>query len=519
MAIDSPTHETNSAESGKLSVTEKLGYSLGDAAANLVFMTMILFQANFYTDVMGIATGTAAVILLVARLWDAFFDPLMGMMADRTRTRWGRFRPWVLFTALPWGIVMYFAYTTPTGWSSNAIIIYAFITNVLLMTLYSANNMPYSALGGVMTGDAYERTSLNSYRFVAVNLAQLLVAGFTLPLVAKFAIAYGEGETARATGWQITMGMWAVVCVVCFLITSATTRERIEPAIEQKSTPKQDLADLLRNSPWIVMFVLTLVHFSILSMRGGAFYNYYHYYADKGALFDWLQSLGFTAAPLAEGAAAPGGLLDFLGWVVYADRSNLANSNVADVAQSVINVIEKIFFILMIVLSPMLSNRFGKKPVAVVGFALMTIVSGLFYFPRPDQIGWMVTLTILGSLAYGPTIPLLWAMFADVADYSEWKNGRRATGIIFATIGFALKAGLSVGGFLLLMLLQMYGYEANKEQSAEALQGIRLCSSVYPTMLFAVCTVLLIAYQINHRMTLQITEDLTERRKHSRAGT
>jgi sugar (glycoside-pentoside-hexuronide) transporter len=285
----------------KLSVGEKIGYSLGDAAANFVFMTMILFQANFYTDVMGIATTTAGVILLVARLWDAFFDPFMGALADRTRTRWGRFRPWIFATALPWGIVMYLAYTTPSGWSPQAIVAYALLTNVLLMTLYSANNMPYSALGGVMTGDAYERTSLNAYRFVAVNLAQLVVAGFTLPLVAKFAESYGEGPADRATGWQVTMGIWAVMCVVFFLITFVTTRERVEPVVEQKSSVREDFRLLLANRPWLVMFVMTLVHFAILSLRGGAFYNYYHYFADKAAMYDWLGRLNLTAPPLAQG--------------------------------------------------------------------------------------------------------------------------------------------------------------------------------------------------------------------------
>ncbi len=506
------------ASTEKLSVGEKIGYSLGDAAANLVFMTMILFQANFYTDVMGIAAGTAAIILLVARLWDAFFDPIMGAMADRTRTRWGRFRPWVLWTAVPWGIATYLAYRTPVGWSYESIVAYAFLTNMLIMTLYSANNMPYSALGGVMTGDAYERTSLNAYRFVAVNLAQLVVAGFTLPLVAKFATAYGEGTAARATGWQITMGIWAVLCVVFFLITFATTRERIEPAVQHKSSLRQDIADLSSNRPWLVMFVMTLVHFTILALRGGAFYNYYHYFADKVAMYDWLARLNLTAPPIADGAAAPGGILEFLGWVVHADRSNLANSNVADVAQSVINVLEKVVFIVMILLSPMLSAAFGKKAIAVVGFALMTVVSALFYFVAPDQIGWMVALTVAGAITYGPTIPLLWAMFADVADFGEWTTGRRTTGIIFATIGFALKAGLSLGAFVLLMLLARYGYTPNQEQGPDALYGIRMCSSIYPALLFAVCTVLLMAYSINKYLTIQIADELAVRRQSMAGG-
>src|SRR6478735_4365240 len=200
----------------KLSVVEKTGYSLGDAAANFVFMTMILFQLNFYTDTMGLAAASAGTMLLLGRLWDAFFDPMMGVLADRTNTRFGKFRPWVLWTALPWGVVMVLAYTVPASFGPTMKILYACLTNILLMTLYSANNTPYSALSGVMTGDGAERTVLSSYRFVAAMLAQLIVGGFTLPLVAKF----GHGNNAK--GWQMTMGLWAIVCLACFLITFAT---------------------------------------------------------------------------------------------------------------------------------------------------------------------------------------------------------------------------------------------------------------------------------------------------------
>ena len=207
----------------KLPFIEKAGYSAADAAANFVFMSMILFQLNFYTDVMGLTASAAAAILLWPRLWDAFFDPVMGVLADRTRTRWGRFRPWILWTMIPWAVVMVLAYTTPQGWSMAALIAYAGITNTLLMTLYSMNNMPYSALGGVMTADLNERASLNSYRFIAVNLAQFIVGGFTLPLVAKFAAGHAGGNAVgigdKQFGWHITMALWAVLCLVLFLIT------------------------------------------------------------------------------------------------------------------------------------------------------------------------------------------------------------------------------------------------------------------------------------------------------------
>src|ERR1041384_7664840 len=237
----------------KLSFVEKAGYSAADAAANFVFMSMILFQLNFYTDVMGLSATAAAAILLWPRLWDAAFDPIMGVLADRTRTRWGRFRPWILWTMIPWAVVMVLAYTTPKGWSMGMVIAYAGITNTLLMTLYSMNNMPYSALGGVMTGDLNERTKLNSYRFVSVNVAQFIVGGFTLPLVAKFA----QGHD-RAHGWQVTMTIWAALCLVLFLITFFTTRERVKPVVETQASPKQDFADLLKNSPWIALVVYTV---------------------------------------------------------------------------------------------------------------------------------------------------------------------------------------------------------------------------------------------------------------------
>src|SRR3954452_6913407 len=172
-------------EAQKLSFGEKAGYSLGDAAANFVFQTMILFQLSFYTDTLGITAAAAGTLLLVGRLWDGFFDPMMGVMADRTNTRWGKFRPWVIWTAVPWAVVMVLAYTNP-GLGSTGNLVWACVTNVLLMTLYSANNTPYSAMSGVMTGDLNERTSLSSFRFVAAMVAQLIVGGFTLPLVAKF---------------------------------------------------------------------------------------------------------------------------------------------------------------------------------------------------------------------------------------------------------------------------------------------------------------------------------------------
>lgn len=484
---------------------EKVGYSAADAAANFVFMTMILFQTNFYTDVFGITAGAAAAILMCARLWDAIADPIVGILADRTTTRWGKFRPWILFTALPWCVVMILAYTTPKSWSMSAMIVYATITNVLLMTLYSMNNMPYAALGGVMTADINERTSLNSFRFVAVNIAQFIVGGFTLPLVAKFAAGHD-----RQHGWQMTLTLWAGLCLVLFLATFLTTRERIQPPPKQKSNPKADFAALVKNGPWIAMFLMTLFHFAMLSFRGGALYNYYHHYADKGAMFDFVQRLGLTAAP---GIPPSHNLLETLGYVVHGDRSDLANSNVADVFNSIVNMIGTGVTIIVILLSPSLARNFGKKAVAVTGFALSTACALAFYLLSPASVGAMVALTIIGSIVYAPTIPLVWAIYADVADYSEWKTGRRFTGIIFATIGFALKSGLALGSSSFLWIMK-YGfhYETHLPDAPNAVRGFRVCVGLGVATLFATCTVLLVVYKLDKYITLQMARELGERR-------
>ena len=493
----------------KLSFLEKAGYSCADAAANFVFMTMILFQLNFYTDTFGLTASAAAAILLWPRLWDAIFDPIMGVLADRTETRWGRFRPWILWTAVPWAVVMVLAYTTPKGWSMGMLIAYAGITNTMLMTLYSMNNMPYSALGGVITADLDERARLNSFRFIAVNIAQFIVGGFTLPLVAKFAVGHD-----RAHGWQMTMTIWAALCLMLFLVTFFSTHERIKPVNETKSSPLQDFADLIKNGPWKVMALMTLVHFAILSFRGGALYNYYHHYADKAAMFDFVEKLGLTAPALASDVPKPGSVLEWLGYIVHGTRDNLASSNVADVFNSIVNMVGTMTTIIVILLSASLAHRFGKKAVAVAGFSLSTINALAFYVLKPTDVAGMMALTILGSIVYAPTIPLVWAIFADVADYSEWRTGRRFTGMVFATIGFALKAGLALGSASFLWLMAgLFNYDTQFPAAPDAVGGYRACAGLAVGILFALCTGLLMAYKLSKHLTIEMSDELAIRRQ------
>ena len=492
----------------KLSFVEKAGYSMADAGANFVFMTMILFQLNFYTDVFGLTASTAAMVLLWPRLWDAVFDPIMGILADRTNTRWGKFRPWILWTAVPFSVVMVLAYTTPKGWGLGALMGYAIITNMMLMTLYSMNNMPYSALGGVMTADLHERARLNSFRFIAVNIAQFIVGGFTLPLVAKFS----EGHD-RQHGWQVTMTIWAVVCLCLFLITFCTSKERIKPLAQIHSSPKLDFKDLLKNGPWKIMALMTLVHFAILSFRGGAMYNYYHQYANKAAMFGFLEKMGVTAPALVAGEAKPGGILEFLGYIVHGARDNLASSNVADVFNSIANMIGTLTTIIVIMASASFAKRYGKKAVAVTGFALSTAVAFAFYLLKPTDVNGMIAFTIVGSMVYAPTVPLIWAIFADVADYSELLTGRRFTGMVFATIGFCLKAGLAIGSASFLWIMDwVFHYDTKLPDAPAAVAGYRFNCSISVGVMFAICTVLLVAYKLSKNATIEMADELARRR-------
>lgn len=443
---------------GKLSVKEKVGYALGDTAANLIFQTMVMFQLAFYTDTFGISAVAAGTLLVVVRVWDAIFDPIMGIIADKTNTRWGKFRPWVLWTAIPFGIMGFLTFVTP-DFSPTGKLIYAYITYILLMMIYSANNLPYSALSGVMTGDLGERTSLSSYRFVFAMIAQLIVQGLALPMVHYF----GQGDSA--VGYQYTMGIFSAMAVIFFFITFATTKERIQPPPEQKATVKEHYKDLVKNGPWVAMFVVTFILFITLAMRGSVVLYYFKYYVGREDLF------------------------------------------------SIFNVAGTLSTIVGILFSKKLAVRFGKRDVFIGGLFGTALFTLVFIVLPPQAVEFMIVTECLRQLVYGFTIPLLWAMMADVADYSEWKNYRRATGIIFSAIVFALKAGLGFGGAITGYILALYGYVPNVEQTATALKGIVNTMSVFPAVTFALCAVTLFFYKINKEMELTITSELAERRK------
>ncbi len=730
-------------ETQKLSIKEKVGYSLGDSAANFIFQTVLMFLMFFYTDVFGISAAFAGTLFLITRIWDAVNDPMMGAIADRTKTRWGKFRPWVIITAIPFGVIGVLTFTTP-DMSVVHKIIYAFVTYNLLMMIYTANNIPYSALMGVLTGDSIERTGLASYRFVFAMLATLAIQTLTIPLVDKLGVdnrstivqsdingdlltinpnsrgsakiiisasdqhdhvtkdnffvkvtkpeperpvlrtpfsdltleqgfgqyavdlapvfnpgRYGpltyrvafkdkgivkaeiventlklteigvgvtdvtvaandrlksavnnqfslavrvkgnsapkvksepkialdksfqrhqlnladlfsdddgdslvyaaksdnegivgakiEGEqlvlTERKTGqtkikvsandqkgglssvvipviirtgvnmapaiakplssrtissedeaikirlsehfddpdqdslsyevsvvnqakgYQLAMGIFCTLAVVFFFITFFVTKERVQPDPKQKTSLKRDLADLMKNGPWKAIFLLTIFIFVYLALRYSVTLYYFTYYVKRADLFSWFNMSGMIVTI--------GGIF----------------------------------------LSKPLALRFGKRNTFGVCLFLTAVFTTLFVFLPPNAIVLIFATQILISLSYAPTIPMLWAMMADCADYSEWKTGRRATGMTFSAATFGLKFGLALGGFISGWLLTLFGYIAGAEQTTTTLTGIRLMVSVFPAIPFFVGVAVLFFYKINKSTELQMQEELIERRK------
>ncbi|HEX5055100.1 MAG TPA: MFS transporter [Gammaproteobacteria bacterium] len=489
--------KVSTATTAKLSVVEKIGYSLGDLAANLIFQTLLTFLAFFYTDVYGIPAAEASTIIFIGGMIGAFFNPLMGLIADRTRTRWGKFRPWILWTSIPFGVVALLAFSTP-DFDAPGKVIYALSTYILLVLVYSANNLPYAALSGVLTGNMAERNSLSSYRFVAVMIAQFIIQALLLPLV----LILGGGD--KAEGFRNTMTLFSIVGVVFFIITFLTTRERIVPAPEQRSTIGQDLGDLFRNRPWIIMLVVTILVFITLALKGGMYVYYFNYYASEPHLAAFLENIGFNG---------------------FIDNLNIALTSMGltefqwpkDAPTSALSVFFGSGIICMIIgigFSKMLADRFGKRNVFGASVFVSTLFLLAFYVYPPEAAG-LVFLSggILHGFFYGISIPLLWAMIADVADYSEWKNNRRATAIIFSAMIFGLKAGLSVGGALVAGILAVYGYEAGLEaQNPATVNGIKLAVSLYCSLPFLIAVASLFIYEIDKNMELKIESDLAARR-------
>jgi Na+/melibiose symporter-like transporter len=445
------------------------------------------YLAYFYTDIYGLnATDATAIMYIVGTVAAFSFNPIIGALADRTNSKWGKFRPWILYTSVPLGIISVMAFSTP-NFSYDGKVIYAVITYSLLLLLYASSNLPYSALSGVITGDMKERNSISSYRFVAVMFAQFFVQVFMLPII----IYAGAGD--KAIGIEIVMTWLAVIGTIMLLITFFTTKERIVPTEDQKSSLFEDLQDLITNKPWVIMLILTTLIFISLAMKGGSYVYYFENYIDETRLTVFISPI-----------------LDYLTTIGI----NFFGNDPVSAGFGLFNAGGIIFMIFGIGLSKVLADKYGKRNVFALFLFISTIFIILFNFYDKSSVELMFGSQILHGFFYGITIPLLWAMIADVADFSEWKNNRRATAIIFSAMMVGLKLGLTIGGGLVVQILGNYGYEANKElaQSEHVIQGVKLLVSLYPAIPFLIGIVLLFFYEIDKKMETQIEIDLRDRR-------
>jgi GPH family glycoside/pentoside/hexuronide:cation symporter len=454
----------------KLSIREKVGYAVGDTASNLYFQTFLLFIPIFYTDVVGLPAAAVATMFAVSRLFDAVNDPFMGTVADRTQTRWGKFRPYLLWMAVPFGLAGFLAFSSP-DFGPTGKLLYAYLTYNLLMIAYTAINVPYAALMGVMTSHTMERTSLAAYRFVGVFTGQLIIQGAALWMVGYF----GQGD--ERAGWKWTMACIGVLAIALFWVCFANTRERVSPPPGQKGDLRRDLRSLL-NRPWLLVGLATFFQLTFIVARGSTVAYYFKYFVQGQAV----SFLGFTR-----------------------DLSFEALTSFFLVSGSIATIVGTMF-------SRWFAQRLGKARAYVVFLAVSVVSQASFFFAGPADVVLIFTLNLIGQFVWGPVSVLQWAMYTDVADYMEWKNGRRATALVMAASLFMLKLGLAVGGAFVVWMLGVYGFEANVEQSAETLRGIRLLMSVFPSLFGLVAAGLMVFYPLSEKVMGQVEQDLTARR-------
>ena len=460
----------------KISLREKAAYGCGDFASSMFWKLFSMYLLFFYTDVFGIPAAAVGTMFLVTRIWDAINDPLMGIISDRTDSRWGKFRPYLLYGAVPFGIIGVLTFTTP-DFSTSGKLVYAYITYTLMMMMYTAVNVPYSSLMGVMTNNLGDRTTLASFRFVGAFSGGILITSTANYLVDYFG-GDGSGIVNYERGFQQAIMVFATVAAIFFILTFAGTRERLKPPKEKKHSLKEDLKDIARNGPWFIMLGAGISILIFNSLRDGTIMYYFKYFVkdQSVSLFGNTYSYSYTVLSSAYMTI----------WL----------------ATNIVGV----------VLAKPISAVIGKKNTFLLSVATSAIFSFILYFLQPGQIIGIFVLNIFIGISAGIVLPLIWSMYADIADYSEWKNGRRATGLIFSSSSMSQKFGWTLGGAITGWFLALFGFEANVDQTEVALLGIRLMISVIAGIGALMGAIFILLYRLDEKFMSKVEVDLKEMR-------
>ncbi|UTF59997.1 MFS transporter [Gilvimarinus sp. DA14] len=528
----------------KLSWRERIGYGLGDAGFNFYWAIIGSYLIFFYTDIFGISAAAAATMVTITKIVDAFTDPAMGAIADKTNTRWGKFRPYLLFGTLPMMGAGLLTMTTP-DLDEGGKLIWAYATYMILMLTYTVLNMPYNSLSGVLTADAQERNTLNSTRFFFAYFTGIIVGALT-PDLAEY---FGGGDRYNPVGWQITMSIYAVIASILFVVTFATTKERISPPPKQKSEPLKDLKTLLTCKPWIIIFILAMVIMTTFTLRGSSATYYFKYFVERPDLlgaFVGLQVLGLmigamSASTLTRYIDKVKLLMVLMGIVsvlcfAFAFVPKPQALGVVDINETKQTQLsagdllgephqsgdtytwtryENVFWIIKNRIElPQTGTQLDTTDYASDTLSVIrTRADGseLDSASWPPELVLMFVLSMLISLALGPKAPITWAMYADVADYNEWKTGRRATGMTFSATTFSQKLGSAAGSAIMLSVLAALGYQANQVQSDASLEGIVYMQTLAPGVFAFIAIIALTFYDLTGDKLARIQQELAER--------
>ncbi|MDR3340396.1 MAG: MFS transporter [Candidatus Symbiothrix sp.] len=469
-----------------VALKEKIGYGFGDMASSMFWKIFGMYLLFFYTKVFGISPAAAGTMFMLVRIFDAVNDPLMGIIADRTHTRWGKYRPYLLWFAIPFALVGITTFYTP-HLDETGRLIYAYITYTLMMVVYTTVNVPYASLLGVMSANPKQRNTLSSYRMFFAFIGSFITFMLLQPLVDFFAAVFDSDanlmETMDATsisrsptGWVLAVAVIGVICAGLFFLCFKLTRERVKPVDEEKNkntSVKEDIKNLFRNTPWWILMVSGIGALLFNAIRDGVAL---FYFADYIQVNYKMPYSGWTMATV---------------YLLIGQAANMIG----------------------VALAAPLSNRFGKKQTYMVALSLAAGFSAVFFILTPDDILWILLLQILVSVCAGYVLPLLWSMYADIVDHQELKTNRRATGLIFSSSSMSQKIGSAVGVALTGWLLAAFGYYQDAAvQTGSAILGVRLMMSWLPAASCVLAIVAMIFYPLSEKKVKKITAELEKRR-------